>query len=354
MAFPVLNVARDCIYFRGDVPCKPHKDSGARCKCELYRRRGKRILVVKLGAMGDVVRSTSISERLRKTYPDCEITWLTNYPDVVPKAADVALVFNERSVAALMADKFDVLYNFDKDREACAVASLVKAGLKKGFVLEDGKCAPADKDAVHKFVTGVFDDESRANKKSYQEEMFEIAGEKYAGERYAIEHEEFEGILPKGCIIGLNTGGADRWTARLWPDEMWEKLAVLLKEKGYAPMFVGGAAEHEKNVALSKKTGAFYPGHFQFKKFAGIVRKCDAVVSCVTLGFHVAVAMERKVVLLNNIFNKHEFDLYGSGKIIEPPKECRCFYRSKCIYGGSGCLDNIKPEDVAKALEEMI
>ncbi len=352
MVYRSEKVAEDCVFFRGDVPCKPHKEKGAKCKCEFYRKRGKRILIIKLAAMGDVLRSTPISERLRKLHPDCEITWITNYPELARRAADIVMGFNERSVVTLMADGFDILYNFDKDKEACALASLVKAIVKKGFVLVDGKCAPADKDAEHKFVTGLFDDESKKNTKTYQQEMFEMAGLKYEGEKYAMDFEEFGEKLPKGNIIGLNTGGAERWTARLWPETSWEKLATLLKKKGYVPLLLGGEAEDEKNKRIAGKTGAVYLGHFPFRQFAGLVGKCGVVVTCVTLGFHVSVGMERKIVLLNNIFNRHEFDLYGKGMIIEPPKECACFYKSECVYGRS-CMNDITPETVAQAVEKL-
>ncbi|MBI4019230.1 MAG: glycosyltransferase family 9 protein [Candidatus Aenigmarchaeota archaeon] len=352
MGYSSGKVAVDCIFFRGDVPCKPHKEKGAKCKCEFYIKRGKRILIIKLGAMGDVLRSTPITERLRKLYPGCEVTWISNYPDLARKAADIVMGFNERTVVTLMADEFDILYNFDKDKEACALASLVKAKMKKGFVLQDGKCAPADKDAEHKFVTGVFDDESKKNTKTYQEEMFEIAGLDYEGEKYAMESEEFNGNIPQGKLIGLNTGGAERWTARLWPESQWQQLALLLKKKGYIPLLLGGEAEDQKNKRIAATTGAVYLGYFSFSQFAGLVKKCEAVVTCVTLGFHVAVGMERKIILLNNIFNKHEFDLYGKGVIIEPPKACACFYKSECVYGRS-CMNDITAETVAAAVEKL-
>lgn len=348
-----LTIAEDCVHFRGDIPCRPHKEKGVKCRCEFYEKRGKRILIIKLGAMGDVLRSTPISAKLRHVFPKCEITWVTNFPEAANAASDVCLKFDAKALAILTADSFDILYNFDKDKEACALAALVRARVKKGFTLRDGKCAPIDGDATHKFVTGVFDDESKANTKSYQEEMFEMAGLRFGSEEYAMGIAEKKWMLPKGKIVGLNTGGAARWTARLWPDGHWTKLAMLLKKKGYMPLLLGGEAEDARNRAIAKKTGALYLGHFSFGEFASLVEKCDAVVTCVTLGLHAAIGAKRKVVLLNNIFNTHEFELYGRGTILEPPKPCDCFYRSTCRYGES-CLKSITPESVLKAVEGLI
>jgi ADP-heptose:LPS heptosyltransferase len=345
-------VAEDCLYFKGDIPCKPNKEKGAKCKCEFYKKRGKRILIIKLAAMGDVLRTTPISTKLREVYPNCEITWVTNYPEIAEKAADVVMPFNERTIVTLMADEFDILYNFDKDKEACSLAKLVKAGEKKGFTLHNGKAAPIDQAAEHKFITGVFDEDSKKNKKSYQQEIFEMVGLEFSGEGYLFDSTEREWDIPEGKIIGLNTGGADRWVARLWPEKHWIELAKKLKDGGYVPLLLGGEAEDERNKKIAEETGATYLGFFPLKEFASLVKKCDAVVTGVTLGFHIAAAMERNIILLNNIFNKHEFELYNRGNVIEPDKDCECFYKSKCIYGES-CMNDLPPEKVFSAIKEL-
>ncbi|MFZ9971314.1 MAG: hypothetical protein ACO3GK_08410, partial [Bacteroidia bacterium] len=44
----------DCLHFLGHIPCKPHKDKGYHCEnCPAYAPIEKRILIIKLGAMGD-------------------------------------------------------------------------------------------------------------------------------------------------------------------------------------------------------------------------------------------------------------------------------------------------------------
>jgi heptosyltransferase-2 len=66
---------RDCRWFRGDVPCKPHKQFGVHCvdeqgrSCEHYDRLTSRILIIKLGAIGDVIRTTPLLHRLKHEFP---------------------------------------------------------------------------------------------------------------------------------------------------------------------------------------------------------------------------------------------------------------------------------------------
>jgi len=53
--------------------------------------------------------------------------------------------------------------------------------------------------------------------------------------------------------------------------------------------------------------------------------------------------------LMNNIFNKHEFYLYGKGVIVEPTIPCECYYGNTCKKGES-CMKYITPEMVYEAI----
>src|SRR3712207_9098519 len=83
--FPYTTLFRS-IYFRGDVPCKPNKESGYMCgNCPVYTPVQKRILIIKLGAIGDVIRTTPLLRKIRAEYPQAKITWLTHTPAILPK-----------------------------------------------------------------------------------------------------------------------------------------------------------------------------------------------------------------------------------------------------------------------------
>ncbi len=353
-------IKTDCKLYRGDIPCKPHKQSGVHCYdkngklCKFYEPRKGKILIIKLGAIGDVIRTTPILHRLKKVKPEAEIWWLTYSPEVVPKIVDIILPFNLQSILLLHSVNFDIIYNFDKDKEACSLTQQLKAKVKKGFTLKNGKCSPIDKDAVHKFMTGIFDDLNKANTKSYLEEIFEIAGFKFKGEQYILEipSDSLSWNLPKNKkIIGLNTGCGGRWTSRLWPEEYWIKLAKKLKNTGYLPILLGGEQEHQKNIRIAEKSGAKYLGHFPLKDFISEVNQCDLIVTAVTMALHIAIGLNKKIVLFNNIFNKNEFELYGLGEILEPEFECNCFFSPTCE---NNCMQYIRVETVFNTIEKLL
>jgi len=66
----------DCRKFKGDVPCELNKLHGITCDgCEYYKPTLERILIIKHGRMGDVLRTTPLLRRLKKEYPKAEIWW---------------------------------------------------------------------------------------------------------------------------------------------------------------------------------------------------------------------------------------------------------------------------------------
>ena len=77
-----------------------------------------RILIIKLGELGDVIRTTPILHKLRKDYPDAEITWISNTPEFLPDIVDCKLEFNNKNTLKLQAQEFDLLLNFDKEQES--------------------------------------------------------------------------------------------------------------------------------------------------------------------------------------------------------------------------------------------
>ena len=350
---------KDCRHFRGDVPCKPHKEYAVHCvdeqgrDCRYYDPANKKILIIKLGAIGDVIRTTSLLRKLQAENPQSEIWWLTLTPEIIPETVDVVLPLTARSLATLHAVTFDIIYNLDKDKEACALCATLSGREKKGFTLEDGKCVPVDRAAEHKYLTGVFDDLSKANTKSYQQEIFEICGLTFAGEEYVMpEVGSHRWNLPrKKRIVGLNTGCGGRWTSRLWPEKYWISLAKKLKKAGFIPLLLGGEQEHKKNLKLARQSGALYLGHFPLAQFMSEVDQCELVVTAVTMAMHLAIGLRKKIVLFNNIFNKNEFELYGRGEILEPDFECTCFYSPTCP---NNCMQYLSVESVFKACLRLL
>jgi heptosyltransferase-2 len=347
----------DCKHFLGHIPCKPNKQHGVICNnCNYYEKKTGKLLIVKLGAIGDVIRTTPLLHKLWKEHSDKEIWWVTEFPDIVPKSVDRILKLDHKSIIQLQNTEFDVVINLDKDYEACALTKAITAEEKIGYTLLDGKPAPIDDRALPKYLTGLFDEVSKANTKSYPEEIFEICGWKFEKEEYLIDVVDHYWRIDNDDkkIIGLNTGCGDRWTSRLIPDSTWIELIKKLQKKGYYPLLLGGAQENHRNEYLADATKAAYLGHFSLEKFISLINKCDLVVSVVTMASHLAIGLKKPIILVNNIFNSNEFELYGRGEIVEPTKSCHCYFSPKCTNEEYSCIEHISADALYEAIKRNL
>jgi heptosyltransferase-2 len=354
----------DCRHFRGGIPCKPNKLRGRIChQCPEYDRIETRILIIKLGALGDVIRTTPLIERFKKTYPGVHITWITHSPDILPaQQIDEIYRFDFLNTYIVRHQHYHIALNLDKEPEACALLADVQADKKFGFEWKDHHIDVADDRAVHKLVTGLFDAYSIQNRKNYLDEIFEICGFDFQGEEYVLDVDEglkdlwagkFQQISGQKKIVGLNTGCGQRWPTRLWPTENWISLIGLLKEAGYFPVVLGGVDEDAQNKEYEKLTGAYYPGTYSLKEFIALTSGCDLVVTAVSMMMHIAIGLKKPLVLFNNIFNSNEFYMYGRGEIVGPELGCDCFYGNTCTRD-KHCMDSLGVNTVFDSINRLI
>ena len=355
----MMKIKTDCRHFRGDMPCLHHKRQGVHCRdCGLYDPVRERILIIKLGAIGDVIRTTPLLRVLAEKHPRASVSWLTDSPEILPAGrVDRILPVGLESIEWIKAGRFDWLINLDKDPLAISLANSVPAGRKSGFLADErGLCRPdGGQAAQQKWLTGLWDDVNRSNRMHYVEEIFRICGFQFNGEEYILE-DRAEGPFPwvidaSSKRVGLNTGCGGRWTSRLWPEEHWIELAGRLVRAGYQTVLLGGRQEHERNERISKASGSEYWGHFDLPVFIHEVNQMDAVVTAVTMAMHLAIGLRKKLVLFNNIFNPNEFFLYGRGVILKPEAGCDCYYSPVCE---KNCMRTLKPETVFRAVEGLL
>ncbi len=352
----------DCLYFKGHIPCIPNKLRNKICNdCNEYKPVSKRILIIKLGAIGDVIRTTPLIVKYRELYPFCHITWITNTPDVVPsEEVNTIYKFDLASVYTVQNINFDIAVNLDKEPEACILLKDVKSKEKYGFIWHNNHIDVATLNSEHKLITGLFDNISKRNTKNYLEEIFEICHLKFNKEPYLLDVDidlqnkwtVIRSYANGKKIIGLNTGCGKRWTTRLWPNEYWIDLIKELLNNNYFPVLLGGEAEDENNNVLVKETKAYYPGFFTLKEFIALTSNCDTVVTQVSMMMHIVTALKIPLVLMNNIFNSHEFYLYNNGIIVEPASGCDCFYGNNCKRGRS-CMYDISVEMVLNGIKKF-
>jgi ADP-heptose:LPS heptosyltransferase len=354
----ITNLKTDCWYYRGDRPCAPHTREGKQCQCDEYQPITRRGVIIKLGAAGDVLRTTPLLRALRPAESGCHVLWVTHSPELLPSDACEAVRPTAATLARLQTGNWDFCWNLDKDVDACVLAAVTPARERKGFTLKAGVPVPVDESAWHKFATGIDDGYSKSNRMSYVEEIFQIVGLPFEGQEYWLKspspsaRNRAAELLPGDGWVGLNTGAGHRWPTRLWPESSWLKAASDLRSFGFKPVLLGGPEEVELNVRLAQQTGCPWLGVQPLDVFHAMIERCGCIVTSVTQAMHLAIATKVPLVLMNNIFNPHEFELYGRGEILGPPKPCDCFYQPTCRTGRN-CMSEISPQAVVEAVRRV-
>src|SRR5205085_10079145 len=111
----IENLRFDCMHYVGDRPCRPHVESGYRCTCVHVREVKRGGVIIKLGAAGDVLRSTPLVRALNPLATGTKILWVTHSPELVAAEACDAVRPTAATLARIAAGEWDFCWNLDKD-----------------------------------------------------------------------------------------------------------------------------------------------------------------------------------------------------------------------------------------------
>ena len=367
-------VHQDCRYFRGDIPCRPHKEHGVHCDgCEYYDKIKFRILIIKLDAPGDVLRTTCILQGLKQSYPNSHITWLAR-KESLPFFAnnsfvDIVLEYSAGSFVHIKSETYDLVINPDASPAGARQATMAEGRQNKGFLYHRrGYVFPVDESAQTWFEMGLFDDIKKANTETYQKIILDMIGIRHsrydmifdldeAEKAFAVRFGEKYGVAEEDLVIGLNTGAGGRWQNKKWILEGYLGLIRLIKKelKGCKILLYGGPEEIERNKYLMERgNGLIDTGcHNTLREFGALLDLCDILVTGDTMALHIAVALKKKVIALFGPTSQAEVDLYGKGKKVFANIDCLCCYRPTCDIKPS-CMDMITPQQVFAAIKEVI
>jgi heptosyltransferase-2 len=368
-------IAYDCQYFLGDRPCVWHKKEACLCECAHYQPVQGSLLIIKLDAMGDVLRTTCLLPVIAKTWPGTRISWITR-PESVPLLEHnpyltEIIPYGTDALIHASSQIFDRVINLDAGKLSAALAALTRTKEKVGYTLhDDGYVVATNAEAAEWLSMGVFDDLKRANQRTYQEIMCSILGLPYQGVQYVLELTEHEkqtgrdhlralGLDLNKAIVGIHTGGGGRWRLKQWHEERFiallQQLVHVLGPHMQIVLF-GGPLEHERNRRIRETVRAslYDVGcDNEVRHFAALIRCCSVVVSSDSLAMHIALAMGRRVAVLFGPTSHTEIDLFGLGEKVIPHLDCLVCYKQECDFVPN-CMDSISVEMVTQAIVRQL
>ncbi len=366
----------DCAHFPGDRPCKFNKLEGRVCdNCSDYSpvcgdRPENSIIIIKLDALGDVLRTTAVLPAIKKSLPKSHITWITKR-NAVPVFENIDLVdhvvaFEDTAeVVRVAALYYDILIHPDASPQSAPLASMINAFQKYGFITgATGKVIPATPQAEEWFEMGAFDHLKKANKKTYQQIIHEIANLHYEkGEiqvRLTPEELDFRdrfieanGLSGKKFILGINVGASGRWQLKQWRMEGFVELIRFLYQvvPDIQILLYGGKEEETRiNELLERFPSLLSTGtNNNLRQFFALMDIPHVVITGDTMALHAATALRKRVICLFGPTSYYEIEDYGRITKIYPKMDCLVCYKPSCDFNPN-CMDLISTQMVLDAV----
>ena len=368
-------VHTDCRYYKGSMPCRFHKIDGRLCEgCQDYHQIKERILIVKLAAVGDVLRTTSILPALKRKYEDAQVTWVTkesaapllyNNPYV-----DRVLCIEGNYLEFLRNEEFDLGICLDSDTLSATIATLADCRTRLGFIAkQNGAVTPVNEATREWWLMGVNDDLKKKNRKTYQQIMYEICDLPLPTHRPQLVLNENAQMFGKNFAqrnrikrtstkIGINTGGGSRWQYKKWTFDGYVAFIRLLKQRypEVELLLLGGPEEVDLNKRIHATVGdqVIDAGcDHSLVEFSSLVNTVDILLTSDSLAMHIGVALNKATIVLVGPTSPWELDVFGNGEIVHSDIECLVCYLARCDKVIT-CMNTLSPDYVLSKVRQFL
>ncbi len=359
-----------CKRFTGYKPCYPdHNCWLDGCKDNIPI--GKKILIINLDAMGDVLMTTAQLPALKRKFPESTIYWLTlkiSAPLLLyNQYIDRIYSYDAESLAILNEIEFDYVMNVDKSQNACALTNSIKAKEKLGFGLnQDGKIIPLNEGAFYNYNLGMDDHlKFRVNQRTGQDYLADTFELEYRRDEYTFNFSEEEnefinnykeemGIMNDDLVIGFNTGCSNLYPNKKMTIEQHVYLIDKLLQTGeYKILLLGGPEDTERNREIySHFEGKIVntPTNMGLRRGACFENIPDLIITGDSFGMHLGIALKKYIIVWFGLSCWTEIDLYDRGvKLFQENLFCSPCWKKVCPYN----LECIKMIDLNKIIDEV-
>lgn len=336
----------------------------------------KRILIIKLSAIGDVIHALPVAPALKQCFPQAKITWiveppayelLTNNPYI-----DEIIVFEKNKykslknlyryapgfVSALRERKFDLALDLQGLFKSAAI-SYISDTLHRLVYCN----AREYSDKVGRKVIGPNSEGHVVDR--YLDVVREL-GCNITVPEFVVNITEQESASAESIArqAGLTLGSpyivlmpGTNWPNKCWPVDKFAQLSDRLFANNLIPVFVGGKAEKNMISEIFAQTAVLpidLTGKTTLKQLAFIIKNARVVVAGDTGPMHLAAALNIPVVALFGPTDPKRNGPYGSGHLVlTPNRSCLGCWRRQCP-DGQDCLSRISADDVFNAVINLL
>jgi heptosyltransferase I len=370
---------------------------------DLRTRDFRKILLIKLSAVGDVVHTIPVLNKLRRRYPDTQIDWLVSstiaeFLGPHPAISNVIEFVREdwatwrpasfansaRLAGRLRAEKYDLVIDLQGQLRSGLLVVATGAPVRIGF----GKPVARRWDELSRKLP----DEARKHAWQGAREGSWLAYSHYIP-LPSLEVHAVDRYLAVGPMLGLDEGAADFsfpipreatdridallhyydiaraklvalapgtiWETKQWQSEGFAEVARHFLQKGFAVTLIGATREH----ALCEAVAALAPGAINLAgettlpELAALTCRSAICVTNDSGPMHLAVALGRPVVSVFGPTNPlwagpyHRADAVLQAGI--PCSPCYLRQLSRCMYGHD-CMNKITAQAIIERSESVL
>lgn len=335
----------------------------------------KKILVIKISALGDVILSVPSLKAIRKKYPEAVIKVLVGLSssDVLrgcpyinerivydPELRDVRLRGLLNLASQLRREDFDIVVDLQNSRRSHLLAFLSMATLrygydneKWGFFLNRGvkDTKPPIDPIEHQFRTlGLLGIER-------SDEALELWPSK-EDKKWADNFLKENWINSKHILVGINIGASSRWQSKRWEITHIAQLCDELGRRHNIRTLLTGVDKDmeiaREVVKISNSKPIISVGKTDMQKLASLIRCCRVYITTDSAPLHIAASIDVPfIALFGPTDPRRHIPKVKTYKVLKSNTKCSPCYKPSCRKGNL-CMKRIKVEDVLAAVEEFL
>lgn len=330
-----------------------------------------RILIIHTAFIGDIVLSTSLIKKIKDTYPDSDITYVTTPSGEAilknnPHLNNI-IVYDKRGEhkgisgvwqlgKRLRYENFNMVITPHRYLRSSILSWLSRSPIRKGYDIASGSCLFTEKikyDRTKHEVEKLLSFVAPENKKRYEIELYPGEKEKMKGDNLWKEN-----LLEDKKVVVLAPGS--KWFTKQWPVEYFNKLAESLKKLSNVRLIVVGGKD-EINLPIEKENIIDMRGKTSLLELADILSRADVVVTNDSSPIHIASAFKKPRIfaLFGPTIEKFGFFPWSLNSKVFQVDGLKC--RPCGIHGGKSCpekhfkcMRDILPEEVFNEIKKYL
>jgi len=318
----------------------------------------KKVLILRLGALGDIVHTTVIARAIKSAHPDWEVHYCSEarYIHVLENNSDIDKIipfdhkrkkdfsYNLEVALSLRHEHYDVILNLTNAFRNNLLTFIAQPKRKYG------KVAMGDRHVVEAFFA--------AAKNAFPElELPKNLKLGISTEALASVRERLEKFAHPYVVLSPGGQTDNNRQGRAWTPENWVDLGKKLK----GTILISGSPderEYHKTIADKIEGAVLLSGELPISHSMALFSLCDLFISGDSGPLHIASGLGVNCVGIFGSTNPKNVRPYGEkGYIVEPTTKCRYRWEKKCKMLKEGekftpCIKSVTPDMVLKVLEE--